>query len=160
MKPATDDVKRMRPKPRSRMPGSTRRASRNGRTQVDRDRLVEGGGVDLLDRPHPRHPGVRRQHVDRAELALDLVDEALGGLGVAQVCREQGRAAASLDDLCRDALGRVAVRDVVHGDGGSRLREAGAERGADASAPARDERDATLEPGVVHARECRSPGAV
>jgi len=58
-----------------------------GRAQVDRQRLVEGGGVDLVVGRGPAQAGVGREHVDRPERPLGLVPEPPGRLGIAQVGR-------------------------------------------------------------------------
>ena len=98
-----------------RAPGEQER-----RAQVDREHLVEGGGVDLLQARDLAAAVVGHEHVDRAEDGLDLVDQAIGRLGVAEVGPEGGGVGQRRGQL----LGRLGVGGVVQGEARSRGGEA------------------------------------
>jgi len=66
--------------PRQGPPGKQER-----RAQVDRQRLVERGGVDLLIARLAAQAMVGDQDVDRSERALDFADQPCRGLRVCHV---------------------------------------------------------------------------
>jgi hypothetical protein len=111
------------------------------RAQVDREHLVERRRVDLLQARDLAAAVVGDQDVDVPEDGLDLVDEAVGRLRVAEVRPERRR----LRQRRRQPMGRLGVGGVVQ-----RQRRAGGgqplgEPAPDPAAGAGDERRSALE---------------
>jgi len=74
LKAATEEMNRTRPKSRSRIPGNVRRASRKG-ARIDRQRMVEDRGIDVLETGLAREAVIGDEDVHRSERRLDIVDQ-------------------------------------------------------------------------------------
>ena len=122
------DTLMIEPPPASTIRSPTSAASRNGPFRLTRDDLVEQLLGDVGEAPVDRRDaGVVDEHVDAAEVAIDVVDQPVELLPVPDVARVGGRPAA---------LGAQRGGDLVAGVGlaaddddlGAGLREAARDR--------------------------------
>jgi hypothetical protein len=90
LKAATEEMNRTRPKPRSRIPGNVRRASRKG-ARIDRQRMVEDRGIDVLETGLAREAVIGDEDVHRSERRLDIVDQLFWSIGICHVRAERTR---------------------------------------------------------------------
>jgi hypothetical protein len=90
LKAATEEMNRTRPKSRSRIPGNVRRASRKG-ARIDRQRMVEDRGIDVLETGLAREAVIGDEDVHRSERRLDIVDQLFWSIGICHVRAERTR---------------------------------------------------------------------
>ena len=107
---------------------------------------------ERLDGAEPRDRAVVDEHVDRAELALGLGDEAGAVLGPGEVGGDRHGRAAGVDDRLHGLVDRAFERALAglgrarrHGDARSLGGEAAGDLGADAAAGAGDDGDPSVE---------------
>jgi hypothetical protein len=133
-----------------RAPGEQER-----RAQIDRQHGVEGGGVDLLEAGDLAAAVIGHEHVDAAEDGLDLVDEAVGSVGVAEVGPEGRRLGQRRGQLLR----RLRVGGVVQRERGARRREPLRDPAPDPAAGAGHERRSPFEAGHGCVAHCMMSNA-
>jgi len=110
-----------------------------GGRQVGVDHPVPVVVVDLRGEAVRAHARVVHEHEHGAELLLELLEDRVGGVGIADVRLDGERAAAGVGDLLDDRLGGLGVAAVVHAHRPALRGERLGDRGADAARPAGDE---------------------